>query len=75
MASKERDVGRLVPLERLDNMKWMEKECYLAVVNHLVSAGNPDARFIVGVMLVFLHQDMEQGLLFLDKAAIAATRR
>lgn len=57
-------------LERLDNMKWVENERYLAIVNHLVAVGNPDACFIVGVTLVFAHQDMEQGLLFLDKAAI-----
>uniref|UniRef100_A0A0E0G9D4 At2g35280-like TPR domain-containing protein n=1 Tax=Oryza nivara TaxID=4536 RepID=A0A0E0G9D4_ORYNI len=70
-AAKERDVGKCVPLERLDNMKWMENERYLAIVNHLVGAGNPDACFITGVTLVFAHQDMEQGLLFLNKAATA----
>uniref|UniRef100_A0A0E0A0T2 At2g35280-like TPR domain-containing protein n=1 Tax=Oryza glumipatula TaxID=40148 RepID=A0A0E0A0T2_9ORYZ len=60
----EGDVGRHVPLERPNNMKWMENERYLTVVNHLVSAG-----FIIGVTLVFTHQDMKQGLLFLNKAA------
>lgn len=68
--AKECDVGSYVPLERLDNMKWMENERYFIVVNHLVTADNLDACFIVGVTLVFAHQDMEQGLLFLDKAAI-----
>ncbi len=62
--AKEGDVGRHVPLERPNNMKWMENERYLTVVNHLVSAG-----FIIGVTLVFTHQDMKQGLLFLNKAA------
>uniref|UniRef100_A0A0E0DT49 At2g35280-like TPR domain-containing protein n=1 Tax=Oryza meridionalis TaxID=40149 RepID=A0A0E0DT49_9ORYZ len=62
-ATHECDVGRHVPLERPNNMKWMENEGYLTVVNHLVSVG-----FIIGVTLVFAHQDMKQGLLFLDKA-------
>ncbi|KAF0896089.1 hypothetical protein E2562_018204 [Oryza meyeriana var. granulata] len=70
-ATKERDVGRRVSLERLDRMKWLENERYLAVVNHLVGAGNPGACFIVGVTLVFASQDIKQGLLFLDKAASA----
>uniref|UniRef100_A0A0D3G923 At2g35280-like TPR domain-containing protein n=1 Tax=Oryza barthii TaxID=65489 RepID=A0A0D3G923_9ORYZ len=63
-AMYEGDVGRHVPLERPNNMKWMENERYLTVVNHLVSAS-----FIIGVTLVFTHQDMKQGLLFLNKAA------
>uniref|UniRef100_A0A0D3EJG9 Uncharacterized protein n=1 Tax=Oryza barthii TaxID=65489 RepID=A0A0D3EJG9_9ORYZ len=42
-------------------MKWVENECYLAIVNHLVAAGNPDACFI----------DMAQGLFLLDKATTA----
>uniref|UniRef100_A0A0E0L3X4 At2g35280-like TPR domain-containing protein n=1 Tax=Oryza punctata TaxID=4537 RepID=A0A0E0L3X4_ORYPU len=70
-AAKERDVGRRIPLERMENMKWMENERYIAVVNHLVGASNPDACFIVGVTLIFVHQDMEQGPLFLNKAATA----
>uniref|UniRef100_A0A0E0FG30 At2g35280-like TPR domain-containing protein n=1 Tax=Oryza nivara TaxID=4536 RepID=A0A0E0FG30_ORYNI len=47
-------------------MKWVENERYLAIVNHLVAVGNPDACFIVGVTL-----DMAQGLFLLDKAATA----
>ncbi|KAL5220639.1 hypothetical protein ABZP36_025352 [Zizania latifolia] len=71
MATKERFVGRRVPLERLNTMRWLENERYLAVVKHLAAAGNPDACYVVGVTWVFARQDMEQGFLCLRQAAAA----
>ena len=57
-ASKEGTVGRCVALEREEAMKWLDNERYLDFVNHLASASNPEACFIVGLPLVFTHQDM-----------------
>ena len=45
-ASKARAVGRCVALEREKTMKWLDNERYLAIVNHLAGAGNPEACFI-----------------------------
>uniref|UniRef100_J3KWC3 At2g35280-like TPR domain-containing protein n=1 Tax=Oryza brachyantha TaxID=4533 RepID=J3KWC3_ORYBR len=58
-------------LGRLDGMKWLDNRRYLAVVGHLVGAGNPDACFAAGVNLVFARQDMDRGLALLDRAAAA----
>ncbi|KAG8046109.1 hypothetical protein GUJ93_ZPchr0008g13670 [Zizania palustris] len=71
MATNERFVKRRVPLERLDTMRWLENERYLAAVKNLAAAGNPDACYVVGVTCVFARQDMEQGLLCLRQAAAA----
>uniref|UniRef100_A0A0E0BWZ5 Uncharacterized protein n=1 Tax=Oryza meridionalis TaxID=40149 RepID=A0A0E0BWZ5_9ORYZ len=73
-AVKECDVGRRVPLERLDNMKWVENERYLAIVNHLVAAGNPDAGFIIGVTLAFA-QTWHRAFSSLTRPPLRATRR
>ena len=70
-ASKARAVGRRVALEREAAMKWQDNERYLTVVNHLAGAGNPEACFIVGLALVFAPQDMQRGLVFLERAAVA----
>ena len=69
--SKECAVGRRVALEREKAMKWLDNERYLAIVNHLADAGNPEACFIIGPTLVFAQQDMQHGLVFLDRAAVA----
>uniref|UniRef100_A0A0D9UWM5 At2g35280-like TPR domain-containing protein n=1 Tax=Leersia perrieri TaxID=77586 RepID=A0A0D9UWM5_9ORYZ len=68
-ATKERDVGRRVPLERLEGMKWGENGRYIAIVNNLAVTGNPDACFHIGVALIFTRQDIVQGILYLTTAA------
>ena len=65
-ACKEGAVGRRVALGREEAMKWLDNGRYVAVVNHLAGAGNPEACFIVGLPLVFAHQDMQRGLMCLD---------
>ena len=70
-ACKEGAVGRRVALEREEAMKWLDNGRYVAVVNHLAGAGNPEACFIVGLALVFAPQDMQHGLVFLERAAVA----
>ena len=70
-ASKERAVGMCVALEREEAMKWLDNDRYLAVVNHLAGAGNPEACFIVGLALIFAPQDMQRSLVFLERAAVA----
>lgn len=69
--SKERAVGRRVVLEREKVMKWLDNEHYLTVINHLADAGNPKACFIVGLTLVFVHQDMQRDLMCLDRTTVA----
>ena len=69
-ASKERAVGRHVALERKEAMKWLDNDGYLVVVNHLADAGNQEACFIIGLTLIFAHQDMQRGLVFLERGAV-----
>ena len=70
-ASKERAVGRHMGLEREEAMKWLDNDHYLAVVTHLAGAGSLEARFIIGLTLVFARQDMQRDLLFLERGAVA----
>lgn len=67
---KDGAVGRRVALQREEVMKWQDNGRYVAVVNHLADAGNPEACFIVGLPLVFTHQAMQRGLVCLERAAV-----
>ena len=62
---------RAVALEREEAVKWQDNGRYVAVVNHLAGASNPEACFIVSLTLVFAHQDMQRSLVCLDRAAVA----
>jgi TPR repeat protein len=49
----EHAVRRRVALEREDSMSWFDHNSYLALVDKLAAAGNPEACFVLGVRLIF----------------------
>ncbi|TVU21977.1 hypothetical protein EJB05_31649, partial [Eragrostis curvula] len=64
-------VARRVALENETATKWDETERYRALVARLAAAGNPEACFITGMALIFVHRNAQQGAAALDRAAAA----
>lgn len=57
-ACKEGAVGSRVALEREESMRWFDHDRYLALVDNLAGAGNPEACFVLGLTLVFAQRQM-----------------
>jgi hypothetical protein len=70
-ACKEGAVARSVALEREESMRWLHNERYVALVDNLAAAGNPEACFLRGLTLVFAKRCMQLGIQCLTRAADA----
>lgn len=72
MACMERVVASNVALEREESMRWEQPNRYLALVDNLAAAGNPEACFLLGVKRVFtLGLTDSTGTTYLRRAAAA----
>ena len=49
----ERVVRSHIVLELEESMRWSDPNSYLALVDKLAAAGNPEACFVLGIRLVF----------------------
>jgi hypothetical protein len=71
-ACKEGVVGSRVALEREESMRWFDNDRYIALVNNLAAAGNPEACFVLGLTLVFAQRcTAPAGTEWLRRAAAA----
>ena len=52
-ACMERVVRRHIALEREESMRWLDPNRYLALVDKLATADNPEACFVLSLRLVF----------------------